>query len=147
SVVRKVTRGMWAVDMLNDTLLLALLPSAFVLAATTVLLAAHWPLMGLIIGLGALAHVAMIVSLSVHYIAPAARLSNAWDTRIGGVLADALGCIAVVKAYGAEDREDARLADTVARWKKRTARTWYRHTLAGTGQNVLLLAVRTALIS
>lgn len=147
SVVRKVTRGMWAVDMLNDTLLLALLPSAFVLAATTVLLAAHWPLMGLIIGVGALIYVAMIVSLSVHYIAPAARLSNAWDTRIGGVLADALGCNAVVKAYGAEDREDARLADTVARWKKRTARTWRRHTLAGTGQNVLLLAVRTALIS
>jgi ATP-binding cassette subfamily B protein len=147
SVVRKVTRGMWAVDMLNDTLLLALLPSAFVLLATTVLLAAHWPLMGLIIGVGALIYVAMIVSLSVAYIAPAARLSNAWDTRIGGVLADALGCNAAVKAYGAEDREDARLADTVARWRKRTARTWYRHTLAGTGQNILLLVVRTALIS
>src|SRR5690606_30105272 len=28
SVMRKVTRGMWAVDQLNDTLLLALLPSA-----------------------------------------------------------------------------------------------------------------------
>lgn len=146
SVVRKVTRGMWAVDMLNDTLLLALLPSAFVLLATTVLLAVHWPLMGLIIGLGALAYVATIVSLSVHYIAPAARLSNAWDTRIGGVLADALGCNAVVKAYGAEDREDARLANTVSRWKKRTARTWYRHTISGTGQNVLLLIVRTTLI-
>ena len=147
SVVRKVTRGMWAVDLLNDTLLLALLPSAFVRLATTVLLAVHWPLMGLIIGLGALVYVAMIVTLSVAYIAPAARLSNAWDTRIGGVLADALGCNAVVKAYGAEAREDARLASTVARWKKRTARTWFRHTLAGTGQNVLLLVVRTALIS
>ena len=146
SVVRKVTRGMWAVDMLNDTLLLALLPSAFVLLATTVLLAVHWPLMGLIIGIGALAYVATIVSLSVHYIAPAARLSNAWDTRIGGVLADALGCNAVVKAYGAEDREDARLANTVSRWKKRTERTWYRHTISGTGQNVLLLIVRTTLI-
>jgi ATP-binding cassette, subfamily B, bacterial len=146
SVVRKVTRGMWAVDMLNDTLLLTLLPSAFVLLATTVLLAVHWPLMGLIIGVGALAYVATIISLSVHYIAPAARLSNAWDTRIGGVLADALGCNAVVKAYGAEEREDARLANTVSRWKKRTARTWYRHTISGTGQNVLLLIVRTTLI-
>jgi ATP-binding cassette subfamily B protein len=96
---------------------------------------------------GALVYVAMIVALSVNYIAPAARLSNAWDTRIGGTLADALGCNAVVKAYGAEDREDARLADVVARWKRRTARTWYRHTLAGTGQNVVLLAVRTALIA
>ncbi|WP_428296580.1 ABC transporter ATP-binding protein [Hyphomicrobium sp.] len=147
SVVRKVTRGMWAVDTLNDTLLLALLPSAFVLLATAVLLAVHWPLMGLIVGVGAAAYVATIVALSVFFIAPAARLSNAWDTRIGGVLADALGCNAVVKAYGAEDREDARLAGTVARWRKRTARTWYRHTLAGTGQSVLLLIVRTVLIA
>lgn len=146
SVVRKVTRGMWAVDMLNDTLLLALLPSAFVLAATTVLLGVHWPLMGAIVGVGAIVYVALIVSLSVAYIAPAARLSNAWDTRIGGVLADALGCNAVVKAYGAEDREDERLTGVVSRWRKRTARTWARHTMAATGQSALLLVVRTVLI-
>ncbi|WP_295559773.1 ABC transporter ATP-binding protein [uncultured Hyphomicrobium sp.] len=133
SVMRKVTRGMWAVDMLNDTLLLALLPSAFVLMATTVVLAVQWPLMGL------------VVALAMFYIAPAARLSNAWDTRIGGTLADALGCNAVVKAYGAEDREDARLAGVVARWKRRIWRTWYRHTLSGTSQHVVLLLVRSLL--
>lgn len=145
SVMRKVTRGMWAVDQLNDTLLLALLPSAFVLVATTVLLAVQWPLMGLIVALGAAAYVAMTVTLAVFYIAPASRLSNAWDTRIGGTLADALGCNAVVKAYGGEDREDARLAQVLARWSRRSARTWFRHTLAGTGQHVVLLLVRTLL--
>lgn len=145
SVMRKVTRGMWAVDQLNDTLLLALLPSAFVLLATTVLLAVHWPLMGLIVAVGAAAYTVMTVALAVLYIAPAARLSNAWDTRIGGTLADALGCNAVVKAYGAEAREDDRLAGVVARWSRRSARTWYRHTLAGTGQHVVLLLVRTTL--
>lgn len=145
SVMRKVTRGMWAVDQLNDTLLLALLPSAFVLVATTVLLAVQWPLMGLIVALGAAAYVAMTVTLAVFYIAPASKLSNAWDTRIGGTLADALGCNAVVKAYGGEDREDARLAQVLARWSRRSARTWFRHTLAGTGQHVVLLLVRTLL--
>ncbi len=145
SVMRKVTRGMWAVDQLNDTLLLALLPSAFVLLATTVLLAVQWPLMGLIVATGAAAYVAMTVILAVYYIAPASRLSNAWDTRIGGTLADALGNNPVVKAYGAEDREDARLAAVVDRWRRRSARTWSRHTLAGTSQHVVLLAVRSAL--
>ncbi|WP_072392574.1 ABC transporter ATP-binding protein [Hyphomicrobium sp. CS1GBMeth3] len=145
SVMRKVTRGMWAVDQLNDTLLLALLPSAFVLVATTVLLAVQWPLMGLIVAMGALAYVTMTVSLAVYYIAPASRLSNAWDTRIGGTLADALGNNPVVKAYGAEDREDVRLAAVVARWRRRSARTWFRHTLAGTGQHVVLLFVRSTL--
>jgi ATP-binding cassette subfamily B protein len=145
SVVRKVTRGMWAVDMLNDTLLLSLLPSAFVLASTTVLLAMQWPLMGAIVALGAAAYVAMTVGLAAAYIAPAARLSNAWDTRIGGTLADALSCNAVVKAFGAEAREDARLARVMAKWKRRTERTWLRHTLAGAGQHVVLLVVRSAI--
>ena len=45
----------------------------------------------------------MTVSLSLRYVAPAARLSNAWDTRLGGALADAISCNAVVKAFGAED--------------------------------------------
>ncbi len=145
SVMRKVTRGMWSIDQLNDTLLLALLPSAFVLVAATVMLAVQWPVMGLIVALGATAYIGMTVSLAMFYIAPASKLSNAWDTRIGGTLADALGCNAVVKAYGAEDREDDRLGNVVTRWKRRTWRNWYRHTLAGTSQHVVLLFVRTAL--
>ncbi|MET4236304.1 ABC-type transport system involved in Fe-S cluster assembly fused permease/ATPase subunit [Bradyrhizobium sp. LA6.10] len=31
STVRKITRGMWALDLLNDTILLALAPARFVL--------------------------------------------------------------------------------------------------------------------
>jgi len=31
STVRKITRGMWALDLLNDTILMALLPSLVVL--------------------------------------------------------------------------------------------------------------------
>jgi len=46
SVVRRITRGMWAMDLLNDTLLVALLPSVVVLLSTTVLLGLRWPAMG-----------------------------------------------------------------------------------------------------
>ena len=35
-------------------------------------------------------YVTMTVLLSTRWVAPAARLSNAWDTRIGGALADAI---------------------------------------------------------
>ena len=38
SIVRKITRGMWALDSLNDVLLLSLLPSLVVLVGTMVLL-------------------------------------------------------------------------------------------------------------
>ena len=144
STVRKITRGMWALDTLNDVLLLALLPSLVVLVATVLLLANHWPVMGVIMAGGAVAYVALTVLLATRVIAPASRLSNALDTRMGGVLSDALGANAVVKSFGAESREDARLAGVIDKWSRRSHRTWMRHTWSGSGQLILLWIVRTA---
>ena len=143
STQRKITRGIWALDTIDDVLLLALLPSLTMLAGTTLLMALHWPVLGLGMALGATAYVALTVTLATRVIAPAAALSNAWDTRIGGALADAVGANAVVKAFGAERREDQRLARIVAKWRGRTRRTWERHTWAGSGQMLLLWAVRS----
>jgi len=144
STVRKITRGMWALDSLNDVLLLALLPSLVVLVGTVVLLANRWPVMGVVMTIGAAAYVALSVTLATRIIAPASRLSNAMDTRIGGVLSDALGANSVVKSFGAEAREDARLGSVIDKWNRRTRRTWLRHTWSGTGQLALLWAVRTS---
>ncbi len=143
SVVRKITRGMWALDNLNDTLLLALWPSFVVLLGTMVMLGWHWPVLGLFVAAGVVVYVAITVTLSINYIAPAAQRSNAWDTRVGGTLADALGCNAVVKAFGAETREDERLARVINRWRSRTRHTWQRHTWSGSGQLLILLIIRT----
>ncbi|MBX9450429.1 MAG: ABC transporter ATP-binding protein/permease [Mesorhizobium sp.] len=146
STVRKVTRGMWALDLLNDTILIALLPSTVMLLGSTLLLGWYWPMMGVIVGTGSLIYIAITVSLSLWYVAPAASLANAWDTRLGGALADAVSCNAVVKAFGAEQREDARLAKVVDKWRHRTHRTWTRGTVNGTTQGVTMLFLRAAVI-
>ncbi|WP_271894480.1 ABC transporter ATP-binding protein [Candidatus Phyllobacterium onerii] len=146
STVRKVTRGMWALDLLNDTLLLALFPSVIMLIGSTALMAWYWPLMGLIIGIGSLLFVAVTASLSLGYVAPMARLANRWDTKLGGSLADAVSCNMVVKGFGAESREDARLAKVLTKWRDRTARTWVRGTWNGTSQGTMLLVLRAAVI-
>src|SRR5438876_965011 len=104
STVRKITRGMWALDLLNDTILMALAPSLTVLLGSMILLGLHWPSLGAVIAVGTLIYVSMTMAFSVNYIAPAARVSNAWDTKVGGTLADALTCNAVVKSFGADAR-------------------------------------------
>jgi ATP-binding cassette subfamily B protein len=109
SVQRKITRGMWAIDMLNDTLLVALLPAISVLAGSAVVLGLRWPVMGLLLAVGSALYIALAATLSVRWVAPAAQLSNRWDTRVGGAIADATTCNAVVKSFGAEAREDALL--------------------------------------
>jgi len=146
STVRKITRGMWALDLLNDTILIALFPSLVMLVGSTVLLGWYWPMMGLVVAAGSLAFIAVTAALSLGFVAPAARLANIWDTRLGGSLADAVSCNAVVKGFGAERREEARFAGIVAKWRGRTRRTWMRGTVNGTTQGLMLLALRAAVI-
>ena len=145
--MRKVTRGMWALDLLNDTILMALAPSLLVLLGSMVLLGLHWPVLGAVIAAGTLVYVSMTVAFSVSYIAPAARVSNAWDTKVGGTLADALSCNAVVKSFGAEAREDERLESVIdALAGMRVRRTWLRYNYTSTAQQAVLLCFRTSVI-
>lgn len=142
SIVRRVTRGMWAVDLMNDTLLLALLPALLVLGGSSLLLGWHWPSMGLIVAIGATLYVGLSITLSLNYVSPAARLSNAQDTLVGGAMADAVTCNAVVKSFAAEAREDARLGRVLDKWSRRTYRHWTNGTRSGTTQMLVLLGLR-----
>ena len=147
STVRKITRGMWALDELNDMLLLSFLPSLVVLLGTMAVLGARWPSVGALVGLSAAVYIAAVLAMTLRVLAPASALSNAQDTRISGAISDAVGNNAVVKAFGAEAREDARLAQVLAKWQRRTRRTWLRGNLGGTLQLAILLVFRTAVVA
>ena len=146
STVRKITRGSGALDLLNDVLLVALLPSLVMLIGATAILGAVWPVMGLVVGLGSLIYVGVTVWLSVSFVAPAGTLANGWDTRMGGALADAVSCNSVVKAFGAETREEAILERVVGKWRKRTRRLWQRGTLNGGAQGLMMAGMQAAIL-
>lgn len=146
STVRKITRGMWALDLMNDTILMALVPSLVVLLGSTILVGWHWPVLGAVIALITVVYVGMTVALTANYIAPAAQMSNALDTKVGGTLADALTCNAVVKSFGAETREDDRLGGVLGKWSRRATRTWSRYTYVGTAQHAVLVLMSAAVI-
>jgi ATP-binding cassette subfamily B protein len=146
SIVRRVTRGMWAIDLLNDTVVLAFIPALLVLFGSALMLGYRWPVMGGLVLAGALVYLALSIGLTLGYVAPSARLSNRSDTRVGGALADAIGCNAVVKGFAAESREDGVLGHILAKWQRRTSRTWIRGTYSNTAQMVALLALRTTVV-
>lgn len=146
STVRKITRGMWALDALNDLLLVALLPSVVMLAGASIVLGSYWPVMGLIVAAGSLIYISVTVLLSMGYVSPAAKLANAWDTKLGGALADAISCNSVVKAFGAEHREEDRLSHVLAKWDSRTRRTWQRGTLNGTIQGFMMVSMQAGIL-
>ncbi|MDQ0564417.1 ATP-binding cassette subfamily B protein [Rhizobium mesoamericanum] len=142
STVRKISRGMWALDLLNYTVLFDLFQSLIVVIGSTVLLGWNWPIMGLIIGSGSLFYCAHTLALSLGYVAPAASLANSWDTRLGGSLADAISCNAVVRSFGAEAREDERLAAVISKWRHRMRRSCLRWTINVTTQGLTMAALR-----
>ncbi|MBX5136083.1 ABC transporter ATP-binding protein [Rhizobium lentis] len=146
STVRKITRGMWALDLLNDVLLVALLPSIVMLVGASMVLGSYWPVMGLIVAAGSLVYIGVTVALSMGFVSAAARLANAWDTKLGGALADAISCNSVVKAFGAENREEARLRHVLGKWDSRTRRTWKRGTLSGTIQGIMMVSMQAGIL-
>jgi ATP-binding cassette subfamily B protein len=146
STVRKITRGSGAIDLLNDVLLIALLPSLVMLVGATVILGLAWPVMGLVVGIGSILYVGITTWLSMSFVAPAGALANTWDTRMGGSLADAVSCNSVVKAFGAEVREEKILAGVVGKWRKRTKRVWQRGTLNGGAQGLMMAIMQAAIL-
>ena len=145
STVRQVTRGTSALDLLNDTVIFAMVPALVALLGASALLGSRWPLMGVVVLSGAAVYVTLAVGMTA-WVSLAARLSNLWDTRLTGAISDAITCNAVVKSFGAEVSEDDRLGRVVTKWQRRTRRTWRHDTLNFTLQNVALLGLRLAII-
>jgi len=52
----------------------------------------------------------------------------------------------VVKAFGAETREEARLARVIGKWRHRTKRTWARGTINGGVQGGMLVLMQVAIL-
>jgi ATP-binding cassette subfamily B protein len=146
ATVRKITRGMWAYDVFADTMLLGFFPAFVMLCSVTILLALHWASMGAAIACGALLYIALAATLTLRYVAPAAQLANAADSRLGASIADSIGCNAVVKSFAGEAREDSRLADATEQWRARTHRNWMRGTRAGTTQGVSVVVLQSAVL-
>ena len=81
ATVRKVTRGMWAIDMLDDTVVIGLLPAAMVLLGATAVLAWRWPIMGAAVALGSAVFLALSLGLMLRYVARPSAAPTRWIRR------------------------------------------------------------------
>jgi ATP-binding cassette subfamily B protein len=146
STQRKITRGMWAYDVLADTLVIDLGPALGLLVALTVAMWLRDAWLGAYFGAAVVAFVAVSMVLSLRYVAPANVRSNEADTEVGGALADAITCNPVVKSFGAEHREDERFEATSQRWRAAARRAWLRSMDAGAVQSVMLIGLLGGLL-
>ena len=146
ATVRKITRGMWAFDSFGDTLMFGLIPALVVAFGVTLLFTWRWPVLGLVVGVGILIFICVSIWLSVGLVAPAARRAQESDSRIGGYLSDTIGANAVVKAFGAEEREQGTFADIADTWRRRSLLSWNRSVDTGLIQSTILWLLQGALL-
>ncbi|WP_158915718.1 ABC transporter ATP-binding protein [Caulobacter sp. S45] len=145
ATVRRVSRAMQGYDAASDAIFLMLGPSLIVLFGLAVSMSLRWPLAGLFCGAVVVLFMSYNLVVAARFIRPVNLKSNALDTQIGASLADAIGGNAVVKSFGAEDRETARFARVTAAWRSATIRTWNTFAWAGVGQNALLMLLQAGL--
>ncbi|NOH71652.1 ABC transporter ATP-binding protein [Vibrio pectenicida] len=145
TTVRKITRGMWALVSLNDTVFVGLIPIVVMLVGSTVTVWLHWPIVGTALGVIALLFCCVTALLTIAYVAPVAKVGNASDSRLSGVLSDSLSCNSVVKAFAAEQREEQRLSTAMESWKRLTFESWRRSNINGGVQEGLLLLLQTTI--
>lgn len=145
STVRKITRGVWAYDLLADTVLLGFFPAFVMLVSVTILMVFRWPLMGGLVAIGIVLFVAVSATFVLRFIVPAARRANAADSRIGAVLTDAISCSSAVKAFAGEAGEEVRLSESTSIFRKLTFNTWNRSLIAGSTQTTITALLQTGM--
>lgn len=128
--VRKITRGMWAFDQFEDTLLMGLLPAITVMASVTITLSSKLPLVGIAAFVLILCYCALSIWLSVSVLAPRHKASAEMDTKMGATLADAITGNPTVKSFGAEKREDTLFRSVATLWRDKALHAWQSSALA-----------------
>jgi ATP-binding cassette subfamily B protein len=145
SVVRRITRGMWAYDTITALLWLGLIPSVSVMIGLGIYMLFVWVWLGVyaltVIGL----FIAYTVLMSTYFIRPQNLISNAKDSELGGSIADAISGVQTVKSFGAESSEDQRFYKVAWDWRREAKKTWMRFVNTWLGQMIIILTLQTGL--
>ncbi|MFI4965905.1 MAG: ABC transporter ATP-binding protein [Caulobacterales bacterium] len=145
ATVRRLSRAMWGYDVVTDAALIWFGPAIIVLVGLCVLMAVRWPVVGLFAFVVTALYIASNILLTSFYARPMNLRSVALDSRIGGALADSISSNATVKAFGAEAREEVRIAGITELWRTTTIRTWNRFTNLWLWHNLMLVVLQAGL--
>ncbi len=145
ATVRRLSRAMWGYDVVSDSVIAWIGPAMVVLIGLSVEL---W-ILSPPVGIFSLAVVALYIVSNIlfsnFYVRQANIKSVALDSRIGGALSDAISSNPTVKGFGAEAREEARIAIVTSDWRNATIVTWNRYLNVWVIHNILLAIMAAGL--
>ena len=145
--VRKITRGMWAFDSFEDTILMGLLPAVTIMVGMSIMLGVKLPLVGLAAGTMIVIYCAVSIWMSVKILAPRFKQSADADTKVGATLADIITGNPSVKSFGAEAREDALFKTVADNWRAKAIWSWQTGVSADAFRSVFRLLMMASMVA
>ncbi|MFH1158192.1 MAG: ABC transporter ATP-binding protein [Pseudomonadota bacterium] len=145
--VRKITRGMWAFDAFEDTLLIGLLPAVTIMIGVTVMLGVTLPLIGVATAAMILAYCAVSIWISVKILSPKYTASAEQDTRMAAMLGDIIAGNPTVKSFAAESREDGMFNKSARTWMQEARDAWQTAVAADAFRAAFRIAMNSTMLA
>ena len=145
--MRKITRGMWAFDTFEDTILMGLLPAATIMISMTIMLTYQLPIVGIAATVMIISYCALSVWLSLKILSPRFKESANADTKVGATLADIVTGNATVKSFAAEKREDEAFFKVSENWRVKSLRAWQSGVTADCIRSILRIFMMTSMVA
>ncbi|MDI1226470.1 MAG: ABC transporter ATP-binding protein [bacterium] len=145
--VRKITRGMWAFDSFEDTILMGILPAVTIMVGMSIMLGFRLPLVGLAAGTMIVIYCAVSIWMSVKILAPRFKQSADADTKVGATLADIITGNPSVKSFGAEAREDALFKTVAENWRAKAIWSWQTGVTADAFRSIFRLLMMASMVA
>jgi len=144
--VKQISRGLWGFQQFGDILYILMYPNLLANIAVMFVLFQNGVTIGIFNLISSLVFLLVTIKLSTEYIAPAFEESNQLDSKIGGVLSDAITCNSLVKAFAAEQYEIGRLTKGANEWRIKTRSSWWRTEKLFSLQVVLFILIEACII-
>lgn len=145
--VRNITRGMRALDGVLESTITQFFPTFLIIIGTAVYMSVSgYGALGIFFLIYFAVFMAVTGTISLKIVAPANQLANAADSKLGGMVADAISGNAAIKAFGTEREESAALRRTLGEWRQRKVRAWNIGISNGVLQTIFLITMRGGLV-
>ena len=138
SMVTAIKRGRASAHTFYDQLCYEFWPAIIVTIGTVALMFQRSVMLASFFTFYAVLFTCFSMAVSRKFVMPINRQSSDEDSRLGGITADSLSGSTVVKAFGAEKRENERLVEAANRWQQLAYKAWMRINILSLSQNILI---------
>ncbi len=145
--VRKITRGMWAFDQFEDTLLMGILPAITIVISITTMLTLKLLTVGLVTSALIFIYCAANVWVSVKILKPRFIASAEQDTKMGATLADIITGNPTVKSFGSEKREDTLFEKVADVWREKAIHAWLTGVVVDGFRSLFRILMNSAMLA